>query len=145
MEKQEPNYFDVLYDDTSSTVQVNAESGGVDNFRIDQHQYSLFLDSEDGVGGLVSVDLPFDVIESKKMDGTDDIWIVLADDYQIDYLEEKTSTSSVLSFSVPPNTEQLQIIGTTVVPEFPLTYLVLMTSMVIIIIAGPYYTKKQYL
>ena len=85
--------------------------------------------------GTISLKLPRESIDAEKPNGQDETFIVLIDDIQVIY--EETETNSQLRF-ISINFEQgaseIEIIGTTVIPEFgTVTALILVLGVMITI------------
>ena len=70
----------------------------------------------------------------KKLDGSDDTYIVTADKSMISFNETKTSLSRTLVISFPVNTNEISIYGTTVIPEFPISLMVFIIAFSTMII-----------
>lgn len=84
--------------------------------------------------GSLTITLPREVIDS-KMNGEDDQFFVLVDGEEVRGFEEtKTDTHRTLTIMFPPGAEEIEIIGTFVIPEFgAIAALVLAVAIVSII------------
>jgi len=88
----------------------------------------------------LSLDLPRDLIDAKKSDGTDDDFIVVTGkQVLLKFDEAKGSTQRSLTISFPAGTDEITVYGTHVVPEFPVSVLVL----VIALISAIFFSKKN--
>ena len=99
----------------------------------DQEADSLILNIDSISNGTLHVQLPRSVIDA-KFDGADDDFFVLIDGLETDFEESKTAADRTLTISFPAGTEEIEIIGTNVVPEFGtipiLIFLISIVSMI---------------
>jgi len=81
--------------------------------------------------GVLTIELPRDVIDSKKQSNMDDVYAVFIDGQLVPYDEIMNSTHArILSIEFRNGSEQIEITGTHIVPEFgPLAALVLAISI----------------
>jgi predicted secreted protein with PEFG-CTERM motif len=81
--------------------------------------------------GVLTIELPRDVIDSKKQSNMDDVYAVFIDGQFVPYDEIMNSTHArILSIEFGNGSEQIEITGTHIVPEFgPLAALVLAISI----------------
>lgn len=114
-------------------VSVNASlsNGRIESIDLDHDFTSLVLLVTTYVGknGTLEITLPRVIIDS-KINGDDAEFIVLIDGEETVVTEEDTATSRTLSIPVPTGTEEIDIIGTQVIPEFGIFVgLVLISSL----------------
>jgi predicted secreted protein with PEFG-CTERM motif len=81
--------------------------------------------------GVLIIELPRDVIDSKKQSNNDDVYAVFIDGQLVPYDEIMNNTHArILSIEFGNGSEQIEITGTHIVPEFgPLAALVLAISI----------------
>lgn len=81
--------------------------------------------------GVLTIELPRDVIDSKKQSNMDDVYAVFIDGQLVPYDEIMNNTHArILSIEFGNASEQIEITGTHIVPEFgPLVALVLAISI----------------
>ena len=81
--------------------------------------------------GVLTIELPRDVMDSKKQSNMDDVYAVFIDGQLVPYDEIMNSTHArILSIEFGNGSEQIEITGTHIVPEFgPLAALVLAISI----------------
>lgn len=94
------------------------------NYESDANVIAMDLDQEIK-SLLVGIDNPYDSYFEIEFPQTliaadNDEFAVLINGYEINYLIEKNSNFTTLRFFTPSGTEEIEIIGTYVVPEFPL-------------------------
>ena len=102
---------------------------------IDEHQYSISyvvnanvvameIDPE-STSLLIGLDNTYDSrffigLEHELINAQNDEFIILVDGQEADYEISSDSDSSTFAFFVPTGTEEVEIIGTHVIPEFPI-------------------------
>ncbi len=101
----------------SYNVNYNINNASVTDMKIDVQQTDLAISLQTTGDGTLTITLPRTVIDAKTSPG-DDQFFVLEDGEEVDFQESKTSTDRTLTISFPDGTEQIEIIGTQVVPEF---------------------------
>jgi len=102
----------------------------------DEDSKSLILQIDSISNGTLAIKLPREVIDAKFGNDDDDFFVV-ADGDEIDFEETKSGNERTLSINYPAGTEEIEIIGTSVVPEFgTLAVAILMTSIIVVIFAS---------
>jgi len=89
-------------------------NGDVIAMEIDKETFSLLIATENVNDSQFQIKLPNDLIRAENNE-----FAVLVNGFEVDYEVEETQDSN-LTFFVPVFTEEIEIIGTFVVPEFPL-------------------------
>ena len=83
--------------------------------------------------GEITFDIPRSVLDSKS-GKNDDSFFVVVDEEETDYDEKATSTTRSVTIQFPAGAEEVEIIGTQIVPEFgPIAALVLAIAIISII------------
>ncbi|KAG2478671.1 MAG: conserved exported protein of unknown function [Nitrosopumilales archaeon] len=106
-------------------------SGDVIAMAIDQELRSLLIGVENTKDSLFRI-----TFDNKLISATNDNFAILVNGLEVDYDILDDGNSSTLRFYVEEGTEEIEIIGTHVIPEFPFSVFfgfVLMTSIVLII------------
>ncbi len=100
-------------------VKASLSNGNVDKIAVDQPFRSLIVRVSTDMGdGALTITLPRDVLDAKLGD-MDDEFIVLVDNDETEFKETSTTAASrTLSIPVPAGTSEIEIIGTSVIPEF---------------------------
>jgi hypothetical protein len=81
------------------------------------------------------ITLPRALIDSKT-GAMDDDFIILVEGDEVDYTEHHaTDTERVLTIAVPAGTEEIEIVGTHVVPEFPVAMITIAGMFAAMIVA----------
>ena len=84
--------------------------------------------------GVFTVTIPREVMDA-TINGEDDEFFVLVDGEEVEYEETKTSTERTLTVAFPAGSEEIEIIGTFVVPEFGTIAMMILAIAIISIIA----------
>ncbi|MFZ8908452.1 MAG: PEFG-CTERM sorting domain-containing protein [Nitrosopumilaceae archaeon] len=110
-------------------------SGGVINkVSPDQEAESLIITVDSISNGTLFIQLPRDVIDAKFGDDDDDFF-VLIDGLETGYDETKSVNDRTLTIQFPAGTEEIEIIGTFVVPEFgTIVLMILLVSVSSVIV-----------
>jgi len=85
----------------------------VKNMVIDSEDFALVIILETDDDGLIILDLPRSGIDAKKIDGQDDIFIILIDGREVPYREISTNSNSrTITIEFEEGDSDVQIIGT---------------------------------
>lgn len=106
--------FDIEYDFDGTILAMD----------VDTQTTSLLIGTSDVEDSIFSVSFPSEVLAA-----TDADFIILVDGLETDYLITYDGDNPNISFPVPALTEEIEIIGTSVIPEFPLGALAIMGVM----------------
>src|SRR5262249_8612487 len=107
----------------------------IDDMTIDTGDTSIVVSLNTTSDGTLTIALPRTLIDA-QLDGEDDIFFVLVDGADTDFQESKTSTDRTLTIPFTDGTQEIEILGTQVVPEFGtliIVVLVIATTSVIIV------------
>jgi len=99
---------------------------------VDANSLIIAIDAFDD--GQLTITLPRELIDAKIGDN-DDAFFVLVDGEEVDFDETTTSTDRTLVISFPAGAEEIEIIGTHVVPEFGAIAALILAVAIISIIA----------
>ena len=132
---QTPQKFEVK--DTQSgkgyNVNYNIVGGRVDDISINQQETSLVVLLNSTSDGNLTMSMPRSLIDAKN-GGNDDQFLVLVDGADSDFVEKKTDTDRTVTISFPESSQQIEVIGTQVVPEFGgLSFAVLVIAIISIV------------
>lgn len=129
----------VDYQESGFNVTATMTNGGVKSIEIDRDSTSLLvkLETSANKAGNLTITLPRELIDSKT-DTADKKFIVKVDDDVVKYKEVKlkktADTERKLKIPLPAGATQVEIIGTQVVPEFPLGLAVILACLVSVIV-----------
>ena len=99
---------------------------------VDANSLIIAIDATDD--GELTITLPRELIDAKIGDSDDDFF-VLVDGEEVDFDETTTATDRTLVISFPAGAEEIEIIGTHVVPEFGAIAALILAVAIISIIA----------
>jgi predicted secreted protein with PEFG-CTERM motif len=121
-------------DGTNFSVSYTITNGKVTDIKADTQSKSLIVSIQTNGNGVLTITLPRALIDA-QINGHDDQYFVLNDGQEASFQEiNKTSTDRTLSIPFTDGTQQIEIIGTQIVPEFgPIAALVLAIAIVSII------------
>jgi len=123
-----------------------AISGGVINQVFpDTEAKSLIVQIDSISNGILAIKIPREVLDAKFGDEDDNFFVIL-DGLEINFDETKTGNERTITIEFPEGTEEIEIIGTSVVPEFgAIAVLILMVSIFSVIFVSKsklgFYTK----
>ena len=119
---------------TTSTISYQSMGGQILGASINPSTFSLKINLRANTAGTLSIQIPRDMLDAKKLGGTDDVYIVTADKSIASFNETKNSLSRTLVISFPANTNEISIYGTTVIPEFPIALMVFIIAFITMIV-----------
>jgi len=108
--------------------------GNIISITPDIDQSSLIIEIEAVDDGELTITLPRELIDAKIGDADDDFF-VLVDAEEVDFDETKTDLERTLTIGFPAGTEEIEIIGTFVIPEFGTIAALILAVAIISIIA----------
>jgi len=122
-------------DGTSLSVQYSITNGKVTDIKADVQSKSLIVSIQTTGDGVLTITLPRGLIDSQTSGGQDDKWVVLNDGQEADFQETSTTTTArTLSIPFVNGTQEIEIIGTQIIPEFgPIAALVFAIAIISII------------
>jgi len=99
---------------------------------VDANSLIISIDATDD--GSLTLTIPRSVLDA-TINGEDDDFFVLIDGEEVDFDETTTSTDRILTIEFPAGAEEIEIIGTFVVPEFGTIAAMILAVAIISIIA----------
>ena len=141
-ELEESVIVDSLITTTTITVQDSTDliyyeitNGKVISIIPDMDAKSLLINIEAWDDGSITLTIPRSVLDAKINDVDDDEFFVLVDGEEVDFEEITTSTDRTLTIEFSAGSEQIEIIGTFVIPEFGTIAAMILAVAIISIIA----------
>jgi predicted secreted protein with PEFG-CTERM motif len=117
----------------SYTVNYGVTGATVTDISISQQDTSLLVTLTSSSDGNLTMTMPRSLIDAKANSG-DDQFFVLVDGADSDFTESKTADSRTITVSIPEGTQEVEVIGTQVVPEFGgLSFVVLVIAIISIV------------
>ena len=103
-------------------------NGDVIAMAVDENTTSFLIGITNVEDSNFEISLPTELISAENNE-----FVVLVDGIEVDYDVSAQNDISVLQFFVPANSQEIEIIGTHVIPEFPLGVLVVLATMIVIV------------
>ena len=132
-----------------SDFQINylMSEGMVTQIFPDEESKSLVLKIDSVSNGTLTINLPREALDAKLGEEDDDFFVVV-DGEEVSFDETKSGNERTLTIDYPAGTEEIEIIGTSVVPEFgAIVMIILMISIMAIIFTSKsklgFYSKIQ--
>ncbi|MHB8601143.1 MAG: PEFG-CTERM sorting domain-containing protein [Nitrosotalea sp.] len=125
----------IKVDGTDLSVKYSITNGKVLGIKADIQSKSLIVSIQTTGDGVLTVTLPRALINATLPTGQDDKYYVLVDNQEADFQETSTTTTDrTLTIPFTDGTQEIEIIGTQIIPEFgPIAALVLAIAIVSII------------
>ncbi len=131
------NVFNVKDPSSQQTFGVNytITGGTIKDMTIDAQSISLIVSINSTSDGTISIQIPRTLVDAKTNSGTDDAFIILIDGAEIKSQSESSNSNyRNLTIQFYQGDQDIEIIGTQVVPEFgPIAALVLAIAIISII------------
>jgi predicted phage tail protein len=115
---------------TDYSIRYNVIGGKILGIIPDQNTFSLQIQLQSKSDGVLSLNLPRELIDAKKANGTDDDYLVTSNNKILKFTETKTSDVRTLTIIYPAETNEISVYGTQVIPEFPFALPVLAISLI---------------
>jgi len=116
-------------------VPYSAEGVDVRAATVSSELSSITLKVSAGSDGLITLEIPRDVLDSTSDEGDSD-FIVLVDGEEADFEEiENDDATRVIEITVPEGSTQIEVIGTYAVPEFGAMAAIILAVAIVSIIA----------
>jgi len=125
----------IKVDGTDFSVTYSITNGKVTGIKADIQSKSLIVSIQTTGDGQLTIDLPRALIDAKINNQTDDQFFVLNDGAEAEFTETTTTTDRTLTIPFTDGTEQIEIIGTWIVPEFGTIAALVLAIAIISIIA----------
>ena len=119
---------------TDFMVNYKITGGKLVSITPDVEAHSLIIAMTASQDGSLVITLPRSLIDA-KMGDQDDTFFVLVDGEEVDFEETATSTDRTLTIQFPAGAEEIEIIGTVVIPEFGTIAVMILAVAIISIIA----------
>jgi predicted secreted protein with PEFG-CTERM motif len=132
-------------DRTNFVLSYTITGGSVLSVTPDDGANSLIIGISTTSDGELTITLPRELIDAVDADGQEDSFFVLIDGEEVDFDESKTSKDRTLTIAFPDGAEEIEIIGSFVVPEFGTIAALILAIAIISIIAVSSKTKLSIL
>jgi len=119
--------YDLVIDEHSFELKYEL-NGDVIAMALDQELTSLLIGIENTKDSTFTIELPNEMIRS-----IDNAFAVLVNGLEVDYEIVSNNDGLTLEFFVPSGTEEIEIIGTYVIPEFPLGFVLVFGTLMTVV------------
>lgn len=103
-------------------------NGDVIAMAVDENTTSFLIGITNVEDSNFEISLPNELISAENNE-----FVVLVDGIEVDYDVSTQNDAAMLQFFVTANSQEIEIIGTHVIPEFPLGALAVLATMVVIV------------
>jgi len=103
-------------------------NGDVIAMAVDENTTSFLIGITNVEDSNFEISLPTELISAENNE-----FVVLVDGVEVDYDVSAQNDAAMIQFFVPANSQEIEIIGTYVIPEFPLGVLVVLATMIVIV------------
>ena len=110
---ENPSKYTLVIDEHNYSISYHVDARVI-AMAIDPELTSLLIGLENTKDSMFVIDLQHEIINAEDND-----FAILVNGYEVDYEIVSDADSSKFSFYVPEFTEEVEIIGTHVIPEFP--------------------------
>jgi predicted secreted protein with PEFG-CTERM motif len=124
----------VTVQDSTDLISYEITNAKLLNVIPDLDAVSLLIYIETTDAGSITLTIPRSVLDA-SINGGDDEFFVLVDGEEVDFEEIKTSVDRTLTIEFLAGTEQIEIIGTFVIPEFGTIAAMILAVAIISIVA----------
>ena len=124
----------ITIQDSTDLISYEITNGKVINSIPDLDAVSLLLYIESTDDGSITLTIPRSVLDA-TINSEDDQFFVLVDGEEVDFEEIATSTERTLTINFMAGTEEIEIIGTFVIPEFGTIAAMILAVAIISIVA----------
>ncbi|NND87541.1 MAG: PEFG-CTERM sorting domain-containing protein [Nitrosopumilus sp.] len=124
----------IAVEGSSDLIRYTITGGKLLSVMPDVDANSLIISIDATSDGTLTLTIPRSVMDA-TINGEDDDFFVLVDGEEVDFDETTTSTDRTLTIAFPAGAEEIEIIGTFVVPEFGTIAAMILAVAVISIIA----------
>jgi len=131
-------------DRTNFVLSYKITGGSVLSVTPDDEANSLVVTIKTTSDGVLTITLPRALIDA-KINGQDDNFFVLIDGEEVEFEETTTDTDRTLTIAFPDGAEEIEIIGSFVVPEFGTIAALILAIAIISIIAVSAKTRLSIL
>lgn len=131
---QTPLREPVPVDGSEFKIKYLMSEGMIKQIYPDEDAKSLILQIDSVSNGTLAIKLPREVIDAKFGEDDDDFFVVV-DGEEVSFEETKSGNERTLSINYPAGAEEIEIIGTSVIPEFgAIAAVILMVSTLAVVL-----------
>ena len=127
----------IEFEGTDDVISYEITGGKLLSITPDVDANSLIIGIDAFDDGSLTITIPRTVADALLPTGGDDEYFVLIDGEEVEFTETKTSTDRTLTIAFPVGAEEIEIIGTFVIPEFgAIAAMILAVAIISIIVVS---------
>lgn len=126
-----PSVYDLMVDEETFSISYEVDADVI-AMAIDPELTSLLIGIENSKDSIFVIDL-----ENKLISANNNEFAILVNGVEVDYEIVSDADSSTFTFFIPEFTEEIEIIGTRVVPEFPFGAITIFSIILIAVLLIP--------
>lgn len=123
-----PTFYELVVDDNNFSIPYEVDANVI-AMEIDPELTSLLIGVENAQDSVFIIDLEHNLISA-----TNNEFAILVNGLEVDYEVVSDADSSTFTFFVLEYTEEIEIIGTRVIPEFPFGVLLIFSVVLTVIL-----------
>ena len=125
-------------------VEYKINGGVIKEILVDSENLTLIVVIESESDGSITLNLPRISIDSRNSAGTEDIdFIIFIDGAEVPYQENKDAFSRIITFEFEEGDSNIEVIGTTIIPEFGSYVMIALFLSVLVTIIFSYKFKPS--
>ncbi|NIP62927.1 MAG: PEFG-CTERM sorting domain-containing protein [Nitrosopumilaceae archaeon] len=121
--------YDLVIDEKTFTVKYDGMTD-VLAMKIDHESKSLLIGIKNTEDSNFRISVPNELISASSNE-----FAILVNGHELNYSLEEKNDNTIFSFFIPYGTQEIEIIGTKVVPEFPFGPIVIFSVIILSVIA----------
>ena len=125
----------ITIQDSTDLISYEITNGKLINVIPDMDAVSLLVYIESTDDGSITLTIPRSVLDATINNGDDEFFVLVDGEEEVDFEEIITSTDRTLTINFLAGSEQIEIIGTFVIPEFGTIAAMILAVAIISIIA----------
>ena len=134
----------IQVDNTDMAIEYNISNGKITSVTPIEDANSLIIAIESNDAGEISLTLPRELIDAKIGDADDDFFVIINGE-EVEFEETTTLENRTISIPFSEDTEEIEIIGTYVVPEFGSIAVLILAVAIVSLVAITSKTKLNIL
>ncbi len=121
----DPSEYVLQFDEHTFSIPYEVDAHVI-AMEIDTELTSLLIALDSDADSIFQIDLQHKLINAQNNE-----FAILVNGFEVDYDIVSDADSSTLTFFVPQYTEEIEIIGTHVIPEFPFGVMAVLSTLII--------------
>ena len=130
-----PDMYPVVIDESEYSLEYSITGGNIVSMMPNMDDKSIIINIDATNEGSLTITLPRSVIDALADDKDINFLVLVDNEESDDVMETKKSSYRILTITFPAGTEQIEIIGTWIVPEFGTIAVMILVVAIVSIIA----------